>query len=81
MDNDELKTLVLNTLTTVAPDIDPEDLELATDIRDQYDFDSMDQLNMVIALHKATQIDIPEKDYPLLASVNGIIDYLSKHSN
>lgn len=81
MNQDELKTLVLTTLTNVAPDIDPDDLDLASDIRDQYDFDSMDQLNLVIALHKATNIDIPEKDYPQLVNVNGIIEYLSQHSS
>ena len=80
MNRDELQNLVITNLCNIAPDIEATDLDAAQDIRDQYDFDSMDQLNLFIALHKATQIEIPEKDYPQLSSVNGIVDYLLKHS-
>jgi hypothetical protein len=38
----------------------------------------MDFLNFVIALHEATRIDIPERDYPQLASLNGCIAYLGE---
>ena len=80
MNRDELQNLVITNLCNIAPDIEATDLDATQDIRDQYDFDSMDQLNLFIALHKATQIEIPEKDYPQLSSVNGIVDYLLKHS-
>jgi acyl carrier protein len=41
------------------------------------DLDSMDFLNFVIALHEASGVDVPEKDYPQLASLNGCIEYLA----
>jgi hypothetical protein len=40
------------------------------------DLDSRDLLNFVIALHEASGVGIPEKDYPQLASLNGCVQYL-----
>lgn len=73
---DELKSLVLQQLISVAPDIEAEDIEPKTNFRDQFDFDSMDHLHFVVALHKQTGIDIPEIDYPKLLNLDACIDYL-----
>ena len=47
------------------------------DFRDQLDIDSMDFLNFVIALHASLGVDIPETDYPKLATLNGCVEYLA----
>ena len=39
--------------------------------------DSMDLLNFVIGLHKELAVDIPETDYPRLATLDGCVDYLA----
>ncbi|MBZ5703592.1 MAG: hypothetical protein LAN84_17305, partial [Acidobacteriia bacterium] len=44
--------------------------------RDQLDIDSMDLLNFVIALHQELHVEIPEADYPKLATLQGCVDYL-----
>ena len=44
--------------------------------RDQSDIDSMDFLNFVIGLHKELKVEIPEADYPKLASLNSGVEYL-----
>jgi acyl carrier protein len=36
----------------------------------------MDLLNFVIELHRATGIDIPERDYPKLETLAGCVAYL-----
>jgi acyl carrier protein len=36
----------------------------------------MDYLNFVIALHEALGLEIPEVDYPALATMEGAIAYL-----
>ena len=77
MNRDEIKQLAQETLCEVAPDIEPGQLDPELNIRDQYDFDSMDLLNFVIALYRTTQLEIPEKDYGQLQSLNNIVDYLS----
>lgn len=77
MSNEQIADLVRGALASVAPEVENQPLDPAGDFRDQIDLDSMDFLNFIIALHEATGIDIPEKDYPQLASLNGCIDYLA----
>lgn len=76
MTRNEISSLVLEKLLQVAPDIDQNALAPDIPVRDQYDFDSMDFLNFVIAIGREFQMDIPERDYPMLQSVNGAVDYL-----
>ncbi len=79
MTREEIGSLALEKLLQVAPDIDPEQLDPAVPVRDQYDFDSMDFLNFAIALGREFQMDIPEKDYADLQSLDGAIDYLVRN--
>jgi acyl carrier protein len=44
--------------------------------RDQLDLDSMDLLNVVIGLHAALGVEIPEADYSSLVTPDGCVDYL-----
>ena len=48
----------------------------AIDLREQLDLDSMDILNLMIGVHEATGVDIPEADYPQMTSLNGSVTYL-----
>jgi acyl carrier protein len=78
MTTDALRAAVLEALLDVAPDVDAAGLDPARPFRDQFDFDSMDQLNFVVALHKRLGIDVPEADYPQLATLAGCVGYLSR---
>lgn len=78
MTTDALRAAVLEALLDVAPDVDAAGLDAARPFRDQFDFDSMDQLNFVVGLHKRLGIDVPEADYPQLATLAGCFDYLSR---
>ena len=71
-----LRATVLAALLEVAPDVDASTIESAVAFRDQFDFDSMDQLNFALALHAKLGVDVPETDYPRLASVDGSVAYL-----
>jgi acyl carrier protein len=37
----------------------------------------MDFLNLVTALHEETGIDVPERDYPLVATIDGFVTYVA----
>jgi acyl carrier protein len=74
---DELRAVVLRILAEVAPDADLSTLSHGEDLRRQLDVDSMDHLNFVIALHEATGVEIPERDYAKLVTVDGAVDYLA----
>ena len=77
MNRDEIQRTVLRLLGEVAPEADLTQLKPTVSFRDQLDIDSMDFLNFVIALHAALQVDIPETDYPKIATLQGCIEYLA----
>jgi len=81
MNDKALNDRILKVLYQVAPDAEGEHLDVATAFRDQMDFDSMDALNFAIGLSKEFGIDIPELDYPKLASLKGCSDYLGKNKD
>ena len=74
----ELRTAVLNALLDVAPDVDAAAIDPARPLREQFDFDSMDHLSFVTALHKSLGVDVPETDYPQLATLDGCVRYLAQ---
>ena len=77
MKSNDIRVSVLRALGGVAPEADLEQILPDVGFREQLDIDSMDFLNFVIALHKELGVDIPEKDYPKLATLQGCIEYLS----
>ena len=79
MNRDELRRALLETLSDVAPEGDFERLVPERPLRDQLDIDSYDFLQWVVALHERLGIDIPETDYPRLATLNSAVEYLAVH--
>ncbi len=73
----ELRDVVIRALTDVAPDVDASAIDPAEDLADQLDIDSMDFLNVIVAIHEQTGIDIPERDYPKLATLDDAVAYLA----
>lgn len=76
MTTESLKTTVLTELGNIAPELDGEVVDPDADLREEFDIDSMDFLNFVIALHKRLDVDIPESDYAKLNSINAVVTYL-----
>jgi acyl carrier protein len=74
---DDIRAAVLASLATVAPEARSVTLSPTVPLRDQLDIDSMDFLNVVIAIHRKLGVDIPEADYPALATLDGAVRYLS----
>jgi acyl carrier protein len=76
----ELKAIVLTALGQVAPEADPAALDPTVPIADQVEIDSMDFLDFVVALAERTGIEVPERDYTELSTVDGCVSYLSGHT-
>ena len=74
----DLQQRVVALLTAIAPDIDPATIDPEQELRDQFDFDSMDRLHFATSLCKDFKIDIPEHDYPELAGLRKACDYVAK---
>lgn len=77
MTKDEIRAAVFRVLGQIAPEANLSQLKPNLRLRDQLDIDSMDLLNFVIGLHKEFGLDIPEADYPRLATLDGCVDYLA----
>jgi acyl carrier protein len=78
MTTDEIKATILRVIGEIAPEVDAARIDPDMSLREQLDLDSMDILNVMIGLHEALQVDIPETDYPKLATLNGAVAYLSQ---
>jgi acyl carrier protein len=74
--NEPLDTLIRRLLSDIAPDVDFSALDADTDVRDAADIDSVDFLNFVAAVHDETGVDIPERDYSLVRTIDGCRRYL-----
>lgn len=77
MTPEEIRSAVVEALSAVAPEGDYERLRGDRPLRDQLDVDSFDFLNVVIRLHDKLGVDVPESDYPKLATLDGAIAYLA----
>jgi acyl carrier protein len=76
MTPEAVQDVVIGELRRVAPEIDPARLRLDGPLRDQVDLDSMDFLNVIVALHDRLGVEVPESDYAQLSSVRAIVAYL-----
>lgn len=78
MSDTDYRAVFLEELVKVAPDIDADDVGDNDHIQDDLELDSMDVLNLVTALHERLGIDIPEKDYPEIATPARAAAYLAR---
>jgi acyl carrier protein len=77
MTHDELRQVVVEELTRIAPEIDPAAIVPGVSFREQLDLDSMDFLNFVLALHARLGVEIPEVDYARLSTLDEAVAYLA----
>jgi len=76
MNDTELRAAVIAELRTIAPEVDGDELRDDRPLRRQVDLDSLDWLNFLVGLHQRLAVEIPEVDYPQLASIDDLIGYL-----
>jgi len=76
MERTAIRDLILEIIEDIDDEADFSGLDPDKPLRDQLDLDSMDFLDIVMELRKRYQIQIPEEDYPKLATLNSTVDYL-----
>lgn len=72
----DMKQTIFDVLATIAPEVDPSDIDPKENLQEELDIDSMDFLNFMMGLHKKTGVDIPEKDYAKVATLDDCMNYL-----
>ena len=81
MTEDQVKQIVIDIINEIAPDEDTSGLKGEISLRDQMDLDSMDFIDIVMELRKQHGIEVPEADYPELASLDSCATYLTPKFN
>jgi acyl carrier protein len=76
MSNIDVDAVVREELGNIAPEVDLKTIDPSADLREALDIDSMDFLNFITAIHHRLGLDIPELDYPQLATLKRAVDYL-----
>jgi acyl carrier protein len=76
MNESEIRTRVVAVIKSIAPEVEEGELRADRPLRDQVDLDSMDWLNVLVAIHEKVKVDIPEADYRKLVTLNDIVAYV-----
>ncbi len=72
-----VRQIVLDIISDIAPDEDVSSLDDSKSLREQLDLDSMDFLDIVMELRKRHKVEVPQEDYPKLATLDSCVAYLS----
>jgi acyl carrier protein len=72
-----VRQIVLDIISDIAPDEDVSGLDDSRSLREQLDLDSMDFLDIVMELRKRHKVEVPQEDYPKLATLESCVAYLS----
>jgi len=76
MTRDQINDVILEIIQDIDEDAEITSIKAEVPLRDQLDLDSMDFLDIVMELRKRYQLQIPEADYPELASLGSCVNYL-----
>jgi len=77
MTTEEIRDTILRILGEIAPEIDPTQVKPDVDFRDQFDLDSMDLLNFVVAVDEELGVEIPESEYARLSTLEKLTAYVA----
>ena len=75
----EIEIILKEELHRIAPDIDVNLIDREADLREEFDIDSMDFLNLITALSDRFRIEMPEADYPNMMTYYAMIAYLDEY--
>ena len=78
MTRDDITTVLIDELGRIAPEIDTTHVDPDAELREEFDIDSMDFLNLVTSIGQRFKIDIPETDYLNLTTLRQAVAYLAQ---
>lgn len=76
MTKEQIRATILEIISRIIPDEDLSALRGDIPIREQVELDSMDFLDIIMELRKRYGIEVPEREYTELATLDGSVAYL-----
>ncbi len=77
MNESELRQLIIGVMNASVPGIDASVLKGDDEIGPTLDIDSFDQLQIQAGLNEKLSVEIPEKEYARLKTLNQLVAYFS----
>ena len=76
MKEDELTRTILDLLSRIAPEVDPESIDRDEPLQRALDIDSFDFLNLLTAVRDEIGVTVDEADYDKVGTVAGMVGFL-----
>ncbi len=76
----EAREVVLGALHRIAPEIDLDELDPQADFHADADLDSVDVLNLLVAVQDKTGVEVPDRVAGGLTSVAALASYVAEHA-
>ncbi len=77
MSPDQALSLLASLIAQIAPEIDLDSVDKDANFQEEIDLDSVDFLNLIEMIFEKTGLNISERDYVQLSSVNSFVAYLA----
>ena len=81
MNQEAARAVVRDVLGQIAPEADLDAIDGSVQLQDELDLDSINFLDLMVGIHERTGVDVPERDYPLVATLDGCVSYLTSHAS
>lgn len=75
----EAREIVLAALHRIAPEIDFDALDPEADFQADADMDSVDVLNLLVAVQEKTGVEVPDRVAGSLTSIAALSSYMAEH--
>ncbi len=73
----DARRLIADVLESIAPDVQLDDIDPEGNLQQLADLDSMDFMSLVEGVAARLGVDIPEADYPRLATLSSAVSYVA----
>ena len=79
MTQDQIKKAIIDQILEIAPDIDKNDIIPDKNIQRSLEIDSFDFLKILTALNDILGVEVPEKDYAKVDTIDNMTQYFVKN--
>ena len=80
MTPDEAMEVLTAALRDIAPEVTIADIDPRRLLQEETDIDSVDFINLAAAIHERCGVEIPERDFAEVSTIEGIVAYLASHA-
>jgi len=75
MTKEKLKSIIIEQILEIAPDIERDEIENDTHIQRSLEIDSFDFLKILTAMNEKVGVEVPEDDYAKVDTIEHMVEY------